>query len=166
MCGQPPIYGGTFGEENMNDAQTGLPWPILQRGNQGPLVKTLQYLLRGLRDMWKQVVVVDGIFGPKTEEIVKSYQDLVGLPADGIVGPQTWTSMTADQGRSVRRGDTGERVKAAQNELVRHNYSLAIDGIFGDQTDAAVRRFQEKVHLTVDGIVGPNTWRELITLPD
>jgi len=129
-------------------------------------VKTLQYLLRSARDMWKQVVVADGIFGPKTEEIVKAYQGLVGLTVDGIVGPQTWTSLTGSQDSAVRRGDTGERVKAAQNELVRNNYPVAIDGIFGDKTDAAVRQFQEKVHLPVDGIVGPNTWRELITLFD
>jgi peptidoglycan hydrolase-like protein with peptidoglycan-binding domain len=107
-------------------------------------VKTLQYLLRGARDLWKQVVAADGIFGPKTEEIVKTYQGLVGLTADGIVGPQTWTSLTGSQGSAVRRGDTGERVKAAQNELVRNQYALAVDGIFGDKTDAAVRQFQER----------------------
>jgi peptidoglycan hydrolase-like protein with peptidoglycan-binding domain len=150
----------------MTETPPDLPWPILQRGNQGPLVKTIQYLLRGARDLWQQVIVADGIFGPKTEEIVKTYQDLVGLPADGIVGPQTWTSLTGSQGSAVRRGDTGERVKAAQNELVRNQYSLAVDGIFGDKTDAAVRQFQGRVHLIVDGIVGPNTWRALITLFD
>jgi peptidoglycan hydrolase-like protein with peptidoglycan-binding domain len=38
-----------------------------------------------------------------------------------------------------------------------------IDGVFGDKTDAAARQFQGKVGLAVDGIVGPDTWRELIT---
>jgi peptidoglycan hydrolase-like protein with peptidoglycan-binding domain len=150
----------------MTQPQSSLPWPILERGNQGPLVKTLQHLLRGARDLWQQVVVADGIFGPKTEEIVRAYQDLVGLTTDGIVGPETWSSLTGNQGSAVRRGDSGERVKAAQNELVRNNYSVVVDGIFGDKTDAAVRQFQQKVHLTVDGIVGPNTWRGLITLFD
>jgi peptidoglycan hydrolase-like protein with peptidoglycan-binding domain len=145
----------------MTEAQTTVSWPVMRQGSQGPQVKTLQYLLRSARDLWQQVVVADGIFGPKTEDIVRAYQGLVGLTVDGIVGPLTWSSLTGT--RVVRRGDTGEAVKAAQNELGRHHYPLMIDGIFADKTDAAVRQFQETAGLAVDGIVGPNTWRELIT---
>jgi peptidoglycan hydrolase-like protein with peptidoglycan-binding domain len=147
----------------MTEAQTSISWPTLQRESQSPQVKTLQYMLRSVRDMWQQVVVADGIFGPKTEETVRGYQSLVGLTVDGIVGPLTWSSLTGDHGTGVRHGATGERVKAAQNELNRHNYALMVDGIFGDKTDAAVRQFQQKAGLAVDGIVGPDTWRELIT---
>jgi peptidoglycan hydrolase-like protein with peptidoglycan-binding domain len=148
----------------MVEARASLPWPVLQRGSQGTLVKTLQSMLRGSRDLWKSLTV-DGIFGPQTEEIVRAYQGFTGLTVDGIAGPQTWASITGGHavGSTVRRGDTGEFVKAAQNELDRHNYSLVIDGIFGDKTDAAVRQFQNTVGLAVDGVVGPNTWRELIT---
>lgn len=147
----------------MTEAQTSLPWPILQRGNQGPLVTTLQYLLRGARDEWQGTLVADGVFGPRTEDIVRAWQGFAGLTTDGVVGELTWTSLTR---AAVRRGDTGERVKAAQNELVRNNFSLTIDGIFGDKTETAVRQLQDTVGLTVDGIVGPDTWRGLITLFD
>jgi peptidoglycan hydrolase-like protein with peptidoglycan-binding domain len=148
----------------MAQAQATRPWPVLQQGSQGSRVKTLQYLLRGARDLWRSLVV-DGAFGPKTEEIVRAYQDFAGLKVDGIVGPQTWASLTGGHaiGSTVRRDDTGEFVKAAQTELDRHNYSLVIDGIFGDKTDAAVRQFQNTDGLDVDGVVGPNTWRGLIT---
>jgi peptidoglycan hydrolase-like protein with peptidoglycan-binding domain len=148
----------------MGEAQAGLPWPTLRRGSQGPRVETLQYMLRGSRDLWR-TLVVDGIFGPQTEEIVRAYQGFTGLTVDGIAGPRTWTSITGGQavGSTVRGGDTGEFVKAAQNELDRHGYSLVIDGIFGDKTDGAVRQFQRSVGLGVDGVVGPNTWREMIT---
>jgi len=71
----------------MSEAQASLPWPVLQRGSQGPRVLTLQYLLRGHRDAWRNLVV-DGIFGPITEEIVRAFQDFSGLTIDGIVGPQ------------------------------------------------------------------------------
>ena len=144
----------------MGEAQTGLPWPILRQGSQGPRVKTLQYLLRGHRDAWRNLVV-DGIFGPVTEEIVRAFQDFNALTIDGIVGQETWSKLIEDI--TVRRGDTGEYVKAAQNELDRHGYSLVVDGIFGDKTDSVVRQFQQSVGLVVDGVVGPNTWRELIT---
>jgi peptidoglycan hydrolase-like protein with peptidoglycan-binding domain len=143
----------------MGETEAALPWPILKRGSQGSRVKTLQYLLRGHRDAWRELAA-DGIFGPITEEIVRAFQDFNGLTIDGIVGPQTWSRLTDV---TARRGDTGDYVKAAQNELNRHGESLAVDGIFGNLTDAAAREFQKSVHLTVDGIVGPNTWRGLIT---
>ena len=140
------------------------PWPILRRGSKGPRVKTLQYMLRGSRDTWRNLAA-DGIFGPRTEEVVRAYQGFADLTVDGIVGPQTWSSLTGGQavGSTVRRGDSGEFVKAAQNELDRHGHALAIDGIFGPKTDGAVRQFQKSAGLVVDGIVGPHTWRALIT---
>jgi peptidoglycan hydrolase-like protein with peptidoglycan-binding domain len=143
----------------MGEVEAALPWPILKQGSQGPRVKTLQYLLRGHRDAWRNLAV-DGIFGPITEEIVRAFQDFNALTIDGIVGQQTWTRLTEV---TVRRGDTGDYVKAAQNELDRHGKSLDVDGIFGALTDAATREYQKSAGLSVDGIVGPNTWRELIT---
>ena len=38
-----------------------------------------------------------------------------------------------------------------------------MDGIFGPKTDAAVRDFQKALQVTVDGIVGPVTWRALVS---
>jgi peptidoglycan hydrolase-like protein with peptidoglycan-binding domain len=147
-----------------SSAQTAVTWPILRRGSEGPRVTTLQYLLRCARSLW-QDLVPDGVFGPHTESIVQSYQGFAGLTVDGIVGPETWNSLTGNVafGSMVRQGSTGECVKAAQNELDRHQYPVAIDGVFGPQTNTAVREFQSRVGLSVDGVVGPNTWRELIT---
>lgn len=63
---------------------------------------------------------------------------------------------------------TGEQVKTVQRLLNAMGYkgsdgkSLTVDGIFGTNTDYAVRRFQKAEGLTVDGIVGPATWKKLI----
>jgi len=59
-------------------------------------------------------------------------------------------------GRPLKRGSTGQAVKALQERL-----GLATDGKFGPQTDNAVRSFQTAQRLTVDGIVGPSTWSAL-----
>ncbi len=65
-------------------------------------------------------------------------------------------------GRSmVYNGCTGSDVKALQQLLNRLGYGLAEDGIFGSGTDAAVRSFQKKYGLTVDGYVGPASWKKL-----
>jgi len=52
---------------------------------------------------------------------------------------------------------SGARVLALQEALRTQGISLDVDGIFGTQTDAAVRLFQSHRQLTIDGIVGPAT---------
>lgn len=59
-------------------------------------------------------------------------------------------------------GSTGENVRSVQYLLNANGASLQIDGVFGPLTDAAVRNFQQSHGLTVDGIVGNETWPALI----
>jgi peptidoglycan hydrolase-like protein with peptidoglycan-binding domain len=60
----------------------------------------------------------------------------------------------------LRKGDTGGGVKLLQNVLIALDYldSDSRTGKFQEQTDEAVRNFQEENDLKVDGIVGPKTW--------
>jgi N-acetyl-anhydromuramyl-L-alanine amidase AmpD len=63
---------------------------------------------------------------------------------------------------TVRRGDSGWRVKRAQRRLEHHGFGPgAIDGDFGPSTEKAVRSFQKARDLDVDGVVGPMTWKAL-----
>jgi peptidoglycan hydrolase-like protein with peptidoglycan-binding domain len=62
----------------------------------------------------------------------------------------------------VRQGDQNHPVKTLQYLLRARGHSVAVDGIFGPLTEAAVRAFQQQKGLAVDGIVGPNTWSALI----
>jgi peptidoglycan hydrolase-like protein with peptidoglycan-binding domain len=61
-----------------------------------------------------------------------------------------------------RNGDSGPEVYAIQYLLRHHGSAIAADGAFGPQTRAAVQAFQTSKSLASDGIVGPNTWAELI----
>ena len=66
----------------------------------------------------------------------------------------------------LRRGDRGNFVYLLQFILSeQYGYNLSIDGIFGVNTLSAVRDFQAENTLTVDGLVGQNTWKVLLTLP-
>ena len=58
-------------------------------------------------------------------------------------------------------GSQGSDVTELQKLLNNHGYNLDEDGIFGDNTKNAVTDFQQKKGLTVDGIVGTNTWGTL-----
>ena len=62
----------------------------------------------------------------------------------------------------LRKGDRGEAVKLLQQRLTICGWILTADGIWGDKTDSAVRSYQYKAGLTVDGIVGPKTQAKLI----
>ncbi|MFE3037033.1 peptidoglycan-binding protein, partial [Streptomyces canus] len=62
---------------------------------------------------------------------------------------------------TLSQGSQGEAVRKLQrllNEHVPDLPSLAVDGIFGPATDARVQEYQRRVEITVDGVVGPQTW--------
>ena len=104
----------------------------------------------------------DGVWGPETDRMVRQWQAGHGLAVDGIVGPATWASMqgtapsSSSNRRVIRQGDRGADVTQVQNRL-----KIPADGIFGPQTDRAVRDFQRATGIGVDGVVGPQTWKAM-----
>lgn len=137
------------------------PFPLVQEGDKNHPVETLQYLLRAHGSN----LIVDGIFGVRTDAAVRAFQTSKHLVVDGLVGAHTWGALLIQ----VSRGSTGEAVRGVQEEFQYRNLSgdpsqgVQVDGIFGTQTDAAVRGFQSALALVVDGIVGPRTWQALIS---
>lgn len=66
---------------------------------------------------------------------------------------------------TVRKGDSGNAVKILQAFLVAYEYNIGkygIDGDFGFDTESAVKRFQKRSGIAIDGIVGKDTWSELM----
>lgn len=61
----------------------------------------------------------------------------------------------------LENGDRGDKVKELQRELVQSGYKIAVDGIFGSNTEKAVREFQKKAGITVDGLAGKQTFQKL-----
>ena len=100
-------------------------------------------------------------------QILRSYYGNVEIVADAPIRGIT----TSYPGTPLRRGSSGPAVVVVQVELNRisQNYPAipklaATDGIFGSQTEASVKAFQEIFDLTPDGIVGPATWYALVRL--
>ncbi len=62
---------------------------------------------------------------------------------------------------TIQYGSSGSDVKKLQQELNKKGYNLDVDGQFGSKTQSAVKDYQKKNGLAVDGIVGKNTWGSL-----
>lgn len=132
----------------------------------------------------------DGIFEADTKAAVRQFQSLFNLDVDGIVGKATWykikqiynavkkVSELYSEGITIseierifstvlRRGSRGSEVKVVQYYLAFIGFfnarlpQIAVDGIFGEETENAVRSFQSLYNLTADGIVGRLTWYAL-----
>ncbi|MER7072367.1 phage tail tip lysozyme [Terrabacter sp. NPDC000476] len=143
-----------YGSGGTGGGSTETSLPVLRSGSSGAAVRTLQYLLRASG----KSITADGSFGPATDSAVRSYQSAHGLSVDGVVGNNTWYSLLP----VLRQGSTGEAVKGLQRELVDAGYSLTVDGSFGPATYSALRSYQSKSGLVVDGVAGNNTWGSLV----
>lgn len=84
---------------------------------------------------------------------------LLDLPWLGGTSP---VAVTVSRWPIVRIGHAGTAVRTVQYLLASRGHQLAIDGVFGPETQREVRRFQRARNLQVDGIVGPQTWSALV----
>ena len=80
---------------------------VLKKGSKGPAVVTLQEFLK---------LTADGVFGPKTESAVKSYQKKNGLVPDGVVGPKTWAHM------GILNTDNAENLEVEKALEIKKHY--------------------------------------------
>jgi len=133
----------------------------IQKGSSGRLVRYLQFLLK---INGYSVGTVDGQFGTNTQNAVIAFQQANNLTADGVVGPKTWTALNNlnPEKKVLKKGSIGTPVEYLQRKLYSKLYDVGtIDGIFGTNTENAVKEFQTENNLTVDGVVGPKTWTAL-----
>lgn len=137
-------------------------YPLLRNGDRGNFVYLLQFIL----NEYGYNLSVDGIFGTRTLNAVRDFQRNNSLSVDGIVGNNTWkTLLTLPPYPLLKENYRGAYVKFLQQLLESNLYPVGnIDGIFGSRTLNAVKAFQQANGLTVDGIVGNNTWNALTNL--
>jgi peptidoglycan hydrolase-like protein with peptidoglycan-binding domain len=112
---------------------------------------------------------IDGVAGSQTVRAVRAFQRRQGLRVDGIAGPRTRRALGRLGrplfGRRLLEPDrVGWDVSVLQFLLTRRGESTgSIDGHFGPATLNAVRRFQRRMGLPSDGLVGRATVRSLLS---
>ena len=151
----------------------------LKVGSSGEQVKLLQ---KRLKELGYYNNSADGNFGYQTLKAVIAFQLNNGLTDDGVAGPSTLKKLVSDSANkpgegddnkpeeddkldtdgSLKKGDSGEAVKALQRRLKALGYyTNYVDGDYGSQTVAAVKAFQKKNGLTDDGVAGSVTLTKL-----
>lgn len=127
------------------------------------------------------------VFDAATENAVRKFQQIFNLTVDGVVGRNTWYKMVylyigvtrlgelVSEGQKfyqvmfqypgvISQGARGEAVSALQYmlavaaEFYETLPNVQVDGVFGSDTESAVRAFQREAGLTVDGMAGEQTW--------
>jgi peptidoglycan hydrolase-like protein with peptidoglycan-binding domain len=144
---------------------------VLRHGARGSKVVQIQKNLYALG----YTVEVDGWFGNQTETLLKDYQAKQGMAVTGFADGVTIGALQEDanqiavakskfvSGSYLRRGNFGFMVTELQRALNTKNtkLKLPITGSFDLATLQAVKDFQAKNSLDVDGIVGPKTFGKL-----
>ena len=175
-CTSGPIAGNTPAEpeKDPNAPVYGIPERTLRFGYTGLDVK---YTMQRLYDLGFYNKTVDEKFGSGMMKALKAFQQKNGLVADGVVGPKTIKvlfsadALDADdpvapkpepEDKVLNFGDSGDKVKALQVRLAALGYYTGkLDGKFGKGTLEAVKLFQARNGLAVDGKVGARTQLKL-----
>ena len=164
----------------------------LREGDSGAGVLSLQYYLSFLAAYYSTIpaVQIDGMFGPATRAAVTDLQTTFGLTPDGIVGEQTWETMSRAYlgivgtvpeeflvsgaipfpGVVLRQGADSPSVRVLQEYLNRISQaypsipSVNPTGYFGNQTEASVRAFRTQFGLPASGAVDAIAWTAIADL--
>src|SRR5436190_5447980 len=141
---------------------------VFRRGDRGPAVAEARDKLARLG------LLHAGAGGDEFDEAlelaVRTFQQRRGLRVDGVMGPESYRALDEAHWRLGDRVLThvvghpyvGDDVANLQQRLFEMGFDPGrCDGIFGWQTEAALREFQRNVGLNADGTVGPATLKAL-----
>ncbi|MDD6050849.1 MAG: peptidoglycan-binding protein, partial [Clostridiales bacterium] len=144
----------------------------LKEGSKGAAVKALQ---QRLKDLGYYNYTCDSSYGYRTVEAVKAFQKRNSLTANGIADAATQKKLNstsavpakdaateAPKDNTLKEGAKGEAVKQLQQRLKDLGYyNYTCDSSYGYRTVEAVKAFQKRNGLTVDGVAGEATLKKL-----
>ena len=136
-------------------------YPKLRRGSHGPAVEALQCLLR---HGGYSSAPITGRYDATTAAGVTKAQRKLGLKQTGKTDRRTWVALLA-RGRSplAKVGSVGEPVLRLQRALgAALGKRVAVDGVFTQKTERAVRKYQKTTSLPRTGVVADQMWERLL----
>lgn len=106
-----------------------------------------------------KVLVEDNISDVETKTATEKLQNILGIQTTGIVGATTWNAINQILAkRIIRPNHAGGPVM----RYLQYRLNVEVDGVYGSQTEEAVKKFQRQNALLADGIIGGFSWQKLI----
>ncbi|HEU4513557.1 MAG TPA: glycoside hydrolase domain-containing protein [Nocardioidaceae bacterium] len=129
-------------------------------GAEHPQVSALQCLLKRKKLYGGEIT---GVYDATTTAAVRAFRESRGQGIGGRMLRKTWTTLLSEgRGPVLKVGSGGQAVRRLQRALnAAVQAGLAVDGLFGPATTAAVREYQEAVGLRRTGVAAYDTWAEL-----
>lgn len=166
---------------------------VLQQGDSGQYIKTLNYLLNVISYFDSSIPfrdLKDEVFGEDTKQVVMAFQSKYGLRATGIVDALTWAALRNAYrqtirnvpseyytvlnefypGRFLSEGMSGDDIINLQRFLyiicqkTGEIPGVIVNGMFDNLTEQSVRSIQRKYNLEETGIVSPIVWYRIVEL--
>lgn len=135
---------------------------------------------------------IDNQMGDDTIAAILAFQTAEGIDRDAVVGPDTWGRLAATPGAAPTGLSAppfplpggwyfgpqdgpewsvsgfhgrGEGLRVWQQRMRDRGWDISVDGLYGTETAGVARAFQTEKGLTVDGLIGPETWTAAWTTP-
>lgn len=153
--------GVLYGASPKNNTDLEVLDRTLKVGMNGDDVKSVQQYLK---DLGYLDSIVDGNYGNVTKVAAIMFQANEGLYVDGEIGNQSYKILQTTDKKfiTLKKGMKNSEVKTMQKYLIKLGYlNESADGDFGTITENALRTFQIKNGITVDGIAGRETLKTL-----
>ena len=134
---------------------------IDEEQNKDKSILRLQKALNRLKitDKNNQPLVEDNGMGQATSSATEKFQRIVGVLPTGMAGNTTWDALNQILAKRVVQGTHASGVII---RYLQYRVGADPDGIYGPQTEAAIKKFQQQNGLTADGIIGAITWQKLV----
>lgn len=168
------LASGALGGSGSSTPVSGGMTSVRPVGSQQTLVNAAGYSPR---------LIVDDLWGPLTDAGVRWYQHQLGVTVDGLWGPATDAAHKRKAGAPSKPAPAPsvprwpgvyfrtppitrhDSVRIWQSRMRARGWSIIVDGAYGPASQRVCRQFQQEKRLSVDGIVGPATWKAAWSAP-
>lgn len=157
------------------------------------LVKEIQNYLINIKNIYSSLppVYPTGVYDTSTRNAIIAFQGIRGLPPTGVVDIYTWNALVQDNNEYLKKtqmpsrvplsapdflevkfGDEKDIVYAIKimlnsfNRRFTNYHQLDVTNVYDEDTERAVKLFQQRSMLPVTGVVDKDTWNTLVTIYD